>query len=127
MTEEKKTFSEMKKKWKNHVILCACWNLCDPLLSLFLSPTPLSPSLLSFLFPLPSVPLLVLLQVKIIRDEVLSPLSILLGLFNDPLLLMSKRGDKLLDYDSLQYDLEKCTEPDKLQQLKEDVTLAKRY
>lgn len=40
---------------------------------------------------------------------------------------MSKRGDKLLDYDSLQYDLEKCTEPDKLQQLKEDVTLAKRY
>ena len=94
--------------------------------SSYLQPLSPPPSY-SFSSPLPSVPLLVLLQVKIIRDEVLSPLSILLGLFNDPLLLMSKRGDKLLDYDSLQYDLEKCTEPDKLQQLKEDVTLAKRY
>ena len=63
---------------------------------------------------------------SVLRGEVIGPLSILLGLFNDPLLLMSKRRDKLLDYDSLQYDMERCSEPDKLHQLREDVTLAKR-
>lgn len=50
----------------------------------------------------------------------------LLDLFHDPLLLMSKRGDKLLDYDSLQHDLEKTSEPDKLEPLRERVTLARR-
>ena len=63
----------------------------------------------------------------ILREEVLGSLLLMLGLFNDPLLLMNKRRDKLLDYDSLQYDMERCSEPDKLQQLREDVTLAKRY
>ncbi|XP_019851340.1 PREDICTED: rho guanine nucleotide exchange factor 37-like [Amphimedon queenslandica] len=65
-------------------------------------------------------------HVSVLRNEVLGSLSVLLGLFNDPLLLMNKRRDKLLDYDSLQYDMERCSEPDKLQQLREDVTLAKR-
>jgi hypothetical protein len=67
------------------------------------------------------------LQCVAVQDSVINPVSTLIGLFHDPLLLMNKRGDKLLDYDSLQYDLEKCNEPEKIQQLKESVKTAKRY
>ena len=54
------------------------------------------------------------------------PLTTLIGLFHDPLLLMHKRDDKLLDYDCLQHDLEKCNEAEKIPVLKEQVILAKR-
>ena len=67
-----------------------------------------------------------LLQCCDLQRCVISPLSVLLELFHDPVLLMSKRRSKLLDYDSLQHDLEKTTEPDKLEPLREQVTLAKR-
>ena len=60
------------------------------------------------------------------HDSVLDPLYTLISLFNDPLLLIHKRKDKLLDYDSLQHDLEKANEPDRIQQLREKCELAKR-
>ena len=66
-------------------------------------------------------------QSQEIRECVLDPLGMLLELFHDPLLLMHKRGDKLLDYDSLQHNLEKASEPEKIEVLREQVTLAKRY
>lgn len=56
----------------------------------------------------------------------MDPLHTLISLFNDPLLLIHKRKDKLLDYDSLQHDLEKANEPDRIQQLREKCELAKR-
>ena len=56
----------------------------------------------------------------------MEPLNTLVALFNDPLLLIHKRRDKLLDYDSLQHDLEKANEPDRIQQLRDKCELAKR-
>ena len=47
-------------------------------------------------------------------------------LFSNPLLLIHKRKDKLLDYDSLQHDLERASEPDRILQLREKCELAKR-
>ena len=47
-------------------------------------------------------------------------------MFQDPLHLMHKRRDKLLDYDHMQYALEHAEEPEKIKQLQEDCLLAKR-
>lgn len=66
------------------------------------------------------------IQYHQLHDRVLDPLNTLIGLFNDPSLLISKRRDKLLDYDSLQHDLEKASETDRIQQLRERCELAKR-
>ena len=55
-----------------------------------------------------------------------SPLESLLSLFQDPLHLISKRKDKLLDYDHLQYAYEHAEEPEKIKQLREESLLAKR-
>lgn len=60
------------------------------------------------------------------QETVYDPLSTLIALFHDPLLLMHKRNDKLLDYDCLQHDLYRCTEAEKIPVLKEQVILAKR-
>ena len=65
-------------------------------------------------------------QCRELHDSVLDPLYTLISFFNDPLLLIHKRKDKLLDYDSLQHDLEKANEPDRIQQLREKCELAKR-
>lgn len=59
-------------------------------------------------------------------EYVISPLQSLLELFQDPLHLISKRRDKLLDYDHVQYALERAEEPEKIKQLREDCLLAKR-
>jgi len=56
----------------------------------------------------------------------MTPLESLLALFQDPLHLMHKRRDKLLDYDHMQYALEHAEEPEKIKQLREDCLLAKR-
>ena len=60
------------------------------------------------------------------KEHVTTPLESLLALFQDPLHLMHKRRDKLLDYDHMQYALEHAEEPDKIKQLREDCLLAKR-
>ncbi len=62
-----------------------------------------------------------------LQDSVINPLIVLIDLFHDPVLLMNKRGDKLLDYDSLQHNLDKTTEIDKIESLREQVVLAKRF
>ena len=56
----------------------------------------------------------------------MAPLESLLAMFQDPLHLMHKRRDKLLDYDHMQYALEHAEEPEKIKQLREDCLLAKR-
>ena len=70
--------------------------------------------------------LLFSLQTQFVKDFVVSPLESLLSLFQDPLHLISKRKDKLLDYDHLQYAYEHAEEPDKIKQLREESLLAKR-
>ena len=57
----------------------------------------------------------------------MDPLNQVLAMFHNPLLLVGKRRDKLLDYDSLRHNLDKTVEPERLQQLKEQCTMAKRY
>ena len=57
----------------------------------------------------------------------MDPLHQVLVLFHNPVLLVGKRRDKLLDYDSLRHDLDRTVEPERLQQLKEQCTMAKRY
>ena len=59
-------------------------------------------------------------------DHVLSPLQALLSHFQDPSHLITKRRDKLLDYDHVQYALEHAEEPEKIRQLREYCLLAKR-
>lgn len=56
----------------------------------------------------------------------MTPLDNLLSLFQDPLHLIHKRKDKLLDYDHTQYAFEHAEEPDKIKQLREESLLAKR-
>ncbi len=56
----------------------------------------------------------------------MSPLQSLLGLFQDPLHLISKRRDKLLDYDHVQYALEHAEEPEKIKLFRDDCLTAKR-
>ena len=58
----------------------------------------------------------------------IQPLQQLLTLFQGPSTLIAKRKDKLLDYDHLQHALEKTKDkdPDKLKQLNEQCTAAKR-
>ncbi len=60
------------------------------------------------------------------KDFVVTPLDNLLSLFQDPLHLIHKRKDKLLDYDHLQYAFEHAEEQDKIKQLREESLLAKR-
>ncbi|XP_064384437.1 dynamin-binding protein-like isoform X2 [Halichondria panicea] len=61
-----------------------------------------------------------------VKDFVMAPLDSLLSLFPDPLHLIHKRKDKLLDYDHTQYAYEHAEEPDKIKQLREQSLLAKR-
>lgn len=58
----------------------------------------------------------------------IQPLQQLLTLFQGPNTLIGKRKDKLLDYDHLQHALEKTKDkdPDRLRQLTEQCTTAKR-
>ena len=65
-------------------------------------------------------------QGQFVKEHVLAPLESLLAMFQDPLHLMHKRRDKLLDYDHMQYALEHAEEPEKIKQLREDCLLAKR-
>ena len=58
------------------------------------------------------------------KDHLTTPLETLITLFQDPLHLIEKRKDKLLDYDHLQYATE--NEPEKAGQLQEDCTMARR-
>jgi hypothetical protein len=53
-------------------------------------------------------------------------LETLLGLFQNPLHLIEKRKDKLLDYDHLQYALDHSEDSEKIAQLRDEVLLAKR-
>lgn len=60
----------------------------------------------------------------------MDPLNQVLALFHNPLLLVAKRKDKLLDYDSLRHDLDKLdklTEPERLLQLREQCSMAKKW
>lgn len=54
------------------------------------------------------------------------PLESLLSLFQNPLHLIQKRKDKLLDYDDMQYALDHAEESEKISQLREESLLAKR-
>ena len=65
-------------------------------------------------------------QGQFVKEHVATPLESLLALFQDPLHLMYKRRDKLLDYDHMQYALEHAEELEKIKQLQEDCLLAKR-
>ena len=56
-------------------------------------------------------------QGQFVKEHVTTPLESLLALFQDPLHLMHKRRDKLLDYDHMQYALEHAEEPEKIKQL----------
>ena len=57
----------------------------------------------------------------------ITPLEMLIGLFQDPFHLIEKRKDKLLDYDHLQYVVDHAeNEPEKFRQLQEDCTMARR-
>ena len=68
-----------------------------------------------------------LLQARFIKDHITTPLETLIGLFQDPLHLIEKRKDKLLDYDHMQYVLDHTeNEPEKYRQFQEDCTLARR-
>lgn len=60
------------------------------------------------------------------KDNVTVPLETLVGLFQNPLHLIQKRKDKLLDYDHLQYALDHAEDSEKIAQLREDVLVAKR-
>lgn len=60
------------------------------------------------------------------RDHVTTPLETLLGLFQNPLRLIQKRKDKLLDYDHMQYALDHAEDSEKIDQLREELLLAKR-
>ncbi len=55
-----------------------------------------------------------------------SPLEQLEALFHNPFVLIQKRKDKLLDFDSLQYQLDHSEDSEKIALLKEEVLLAKR-
>ena len=68
----------------------------------------------------------VCLQARFVRDNVTVPLETLLGLFQNPLHLIQKRKDKLLDYDRLQHTLDHAEDSEKIAQLREEVLLAKR-
>ena len=63
-----------------------------------------------------------------VQDHVIQPLQQLLTLFQGPSTLIAKRKDKLLDYDHTQHALEKTKDkdPDRLKQLTEQCTVAKR-
>lgn len=54
------------------------------------------------------------------------PLETLLSLFQNPLHLIQKRKDKLLDYDRMQYALDHAEDSEKISQLREEVLLARR-
>ena len=61
------------------------------------------------------------------KDHITTPLDTLIGLFEDPLHLIEKRKDKLLDFDHTQYTLDHTeNEPEKIKQLQEDCTMARR-
>ena len=69
------------------------------------------------------------MQGRFVKDHVTTPLETLIGLFQDPFHLIEKRKDKLLDYDHMQYTLDRTeNEPDleKFRQLQEDCTMARR-
>ena len=56
----------------------------------------------------------------------MNPLRSLLSLFQNPLHLITKRHDKLLDYDHLQRTLERADDHEHITQLREECLLAKR-
>lgn len=60
------------------------------------------------------------------RTHVTIPLETLVGLFQNPLHLIQKRKDKLLDYDHMQYALDHAEDSEKIAQLREELLLAKR-
>ena len=66
------------------------------------------------------------IQAKFVREHVTVPLESLLSLFQNPLHLIQKRKDKLLDYDDVQYALDHAEESEKIAQLREESLLAKR-
>lgn len=66
------------------------------------------------------------MQAKFVKDQVTVPLETLLGLFQNPLHLIEKRKDKLLDYDHMQYALDHAEESEKIAQFREESLLAKR-
>ena len=67
------------------------------------------------------------MQARFVKDHITTPLETLISLFQDPLHLIEKRKDKLLDYDHMQYVLDHTeNEPEKFRQLQEDCTLARR-
>lgn len=66
------------------------------------------------------------MQAKFVKDHVTVPLETLLGLFQNPLHLIQKRKDKLLDSDHMQYALDHAEDSEKIAQLREESLLAKR-
>ena len=66
------------------------------------------------------------MQAVFVKEHVTVPLETLLGLFQNPLHLIQKRKDKLLDSDHMQYALERAEDPEKIAQLREESLLAKR-
>ena len=61
------------------------------------------------------------------KEQLMDPLHHVLVLLRNPLLLVGKRRDKLLDYDSVRHDLDRTTEAEHLQQFREQCTMAKRW
>eukprot|EP00911_Craspedida_sp_UC1_P002483 UC1_evm1s1845 len=59
-----------------------------------------------------------------VQRRVLKPLESFQGLFADPLLLIEKRADKKLDYDSFARQYAAATDPDRKRLLKKDLDLA---
>ena len=68
----------------------------------------------------------VILQAKFVKDHVSTPLESLEGLFQNPLNLIQKRKDKLLDFDRLQYVMDHTVDLEKIPQMREELLLAKR-
>ena len=52
-------------------------------------------------------------QGQFVKEHVTTLLESLLALFQEPLHLMHKKRDKLLDYDHMQYALEHAEEPER--------------
>ena len=99
--------------------VCVCVCVCDGMrvATFIILPPPIFPSLFSLL---PSS------QVDFVEKHVMIPLRSLLSLFPNPLHLITKRHDKLLDYDHLQRTLEHADDHEHITQLREECLLARR-
>ena len=95
--------------------MCVCDGVC--VATFIILPPPIFPSLFSLL---PSS------QVDFVEKHVMIPLRSLLSLFPNPLHLITKRHDKLLDYDHLQRTLEHADDHEHITQLREECLLARR-